>query len=59
MSLVSRFPQYLDGSQRDVLDGFDPTNLMQAMLTGAEAVAWKNLDMVMVVVEERNADSYC
>lgn len=22
---------------------------MQAMLTGAEAVAWKNLDMVMVV----------
>lgn len=27
------------------------------MLTGADAVAWKNLDMVMVVVEERNGAS--
>jgi hypothetical protein len=27
---------------------FDPTDLIVAMLTGAEAVAWKYLDMAMV-----------
>jgi len=56
MSLVSRLPQYLDRSQCGVSDGFDRTDLMQAMLTGAEAVVWKCFDMVMVVVEGGNAD---
>lgn len=57
MSLVSRLPQYLDQSQHDVKDRFDLTDLIQAMLTGADAVAWKYLDMVMtVVVQERNVE---
>ena len=52
MSPVSRLPQYLDGSQRDVLYGLDPTNLMQAMLIGAETVTWKGLDTVVVAINQ-------